>query len=234
MDASRSRDLDGGLIMMEDSVSPTSSRASTPAPEALLAYELEPDMDMVTELSDRFEHHTLASCLPETDDALTPCSSLHIEPPSKRLARSSRSRSSSLLVWQQRQALTRRQCTQAHLSQISALVKELSPKNANGPCYSSTYHPSSSTCSTPLSPTSNPSSPGAAFDSSNPSSSGSEDCCEIEIDTFGSASARPHMTKVGKAQWRRATSVEALERKQKLVLKKVRMRKSLVRLKANV
>ncbi|KAI4199003.1 MAG: hypothetical protein LQ350_004919 [Teloschistes chrysophthalmus] len=220
MDASRSRDLDGNF-MMEDNISPTSSRTSTPAPEALFSYEFAPSMDMVTELSSRFEHQTLASCGPDTDPLSPP--SLNIEPP-KRHARSSRSRSSSLLVWQQRQTLARRQCTQAHLSQISALVKEMSPDST---------HPSF-TCSGPLSPTSNPSSPGGAFDS-NPSSSGSEDCCEIELDTFdcGSAAERPHMTRVGKA-WRRATSVEALERKQKLVLKKVRMRKSLIRIKADV
>ncbi|KAL8639728.1 MAG: hypothetical protein Q9228_003263 [Teloschistes exilis] len=217
MDASRSRDLDGNFIL-EDSISPTTSRMSTPAPEALFTYELAPSMDMVTELSSRFEHQTLASC--EHDfDALSPSSSLDIEPPRRR-ARSSRSRSSSLLVWQQRQTLARRQCTQAHLSQISALVKEMSPNST---------HPSF-TCSGPLSPTSNPSSPGA-FDS-NPSSPGSEDC-ELEVDTFGGPVERPHMMKVGKS-WRRATSVEALEGKQKLVLKKVRMRKSLVRIKANV
>ncbi|KAL8695099.1 MAG: hypothetical protein Q9218_000377 [Villophora microphyllina] len=224
-DASRPHDLDEGFIM-DDDVSPTSSRTSTPAPEGTTLYDLPPDMDLVTDLSSRFKYQSLESRRHDSTstyaEALT-SSSFDLEPPPPR-PRSSRRRSSSLLVWQQRQALARRQCNPAHLSQISALVEELS-HNSNA-CYSSA-HPSSG-CQSPVSRTSDPSSP-ISFDS-NPSSSGSEDY-EIEVDTF-SPSEAPPMARVDKA-WRRGTSIEALERKQKLVLKKVRMRKSLVRLKAN-
>ncbi|KAL8719297.1 MAG: hypothetical protein Q9225_003680 [Loekoesia sp. 1 TL-2023] len=209
------------LCIMDDDISPTSSRATTPAPDETTMHELHFMTDTVTELSNRFQQQRLGSCtqqLIEIDPATLSPPALDIEPPTLSL-RASRRRSSSLAVWQQQQSMARRQCTPAHLSQISRLVEELS-ENVN-PCYNAT-HPSSR-CGNIVSPTSNPSS----FNSfeSTPSSSGSEDC-GLDNDCL---SRRVLANKVSK-QSRRGATVDALERKQKLVLKKVRMRKSQVKL----
>lgn len=208
---------------MDDDISPTSSRTTTPAPEEMNLYDLPPNLDIVTELSNRFQQQSLSARkqqLRPMDPAVLLPPTLDIESPSLPL-RSSRRRSSSLLVSQQRQSMARRQCTPAHLSHISKLVEELA-QDVN-PCYNAT-HPSSSVYRAPLSPTSNPSS----FNSfeSTPTSSGSEDC-GLDIDGL---SRSGHVDRVDKESRRRRTTIEGLERKQKLVLKKVRLRKSLVRL----
>lgn len=116
--------------------------------------------------------------------------------------------------------MTRRQCTPAYLAQITKLVEELS-QDIN-PCYNAT-HPSSSDYAAPLSPTSNPSS-CSSFEST-PSSSGSEDSGFGTVRTSSRALAH----KVDK-EARRRERIEGLERRQKLVLKKVRLRRSSVRL----
>ena len=213
------------MAIMDDDISPTSSRTTTPAPDEEKIPKLQLNMDTVTELSDRFRHHRLESCTEpfiEIDPAALSPPIYDIEPPTLPL-RASRRRSSSLLVWQQRQSMTRRQCTPAHLSQISKLVDELS-QDIN-PCYNAT-HPSSDHRG-PVSPTSNPSS----FDSSEstPSSSGSEDCGLDNESLSRRVLANKMSSRVNKES-RRGATVDVLERKQKLVLKKVRMRKSLVRL----
>ncbi|KAL8839382.1 MAG: hypothetical protein Q9170_001776 [Blastenia crenularia] len=205
--ASQSHDL----YIMEDDVSPTSSRATTPTQDEIDMIQSPLNMDMVTELSNRFQQHRLTSCTQEVNQIDThafPTPTIDIEPPSIPL-RASRQRSSSLLRWQQRQSMARRQCTPAHLSQISKLVEELS-QDAN-PCYNAT-HPSSDHGSL-VSPTSNPSS-CSSFEST-PSSSGSEDC-GLDIDC---AARRVLATKVSKHS-RRGAPMDPLERKQKLVMKK--------------
>ncbi|KAL8768054.1 MAG: hypothetical protein Q9209_005597 [Squamulea sp. 1 TL-2023] len=210
-------------MMMDDDISPTSSRTTTPSPEDMSIPQSPPAMDSLTELSYRLKQHTLGEREHQSthlEPLLLSPASLDVEPPTSS-ARTRRRRSSSLLIWQQRQALTRRQCTLSHLSHISALVEELS-QNVNKPDYDAT-HPSS-TYRSPVSPTSNPSS-FASFNST-PSSSGSEDCGS----GTSCAPSKIMASKVGK-EWRRGASCrEATERKKKLVMKKIRMRRSLVRL----
>ncbi|KAL8786344.1 MAG: hypothetical protein Q9213_002841 [Squamulea squamosa] len=207
----------------DDDISPTSSRTTTPSPEDMSITQSSPAIDSVTELSHRLNQHTLGEQEHQStpfEPLLLSSTSSDIEPPISSL-RTRRCRSSSLLIWQQRQAMTRRQCTLSHLSHISALVEELS-HNVNNPDYDAP-HPSS-TYRSPVSPTSNPSS-FASFDST-PSSSGSEDCGS----EASCASSRIIASKVGK-EWRRGVlREEAMERKKKLVMKKIRMRKSLVSL----
>ncbi|KAL9600808.1 MAG: hypothetical protein Q9219_002946 [cf. Caloplaca sp. 3 TL-2023] len=210
------------LCFRDEDISPTSSRATTPASEEFDMAPSPLDMDTVAELSDRFRQHRLGSCSQQMIDVDNPTSlrsAVDIAPP-KLPFRTSRRRSSSLLIWQQRQNMTRRQCKPAHLLQISRLVEELSQDTK--PCYNAT-HPSSDHRS-PVSPTSNPSSPFSDFEST-PSSSGSEDC-GLEIDCAVKGALGNKVSK----EARRGGGGDALERKQKLVLKKVRMRKSLVRL----
>ncbi|KAI4131907.1 MAG: hypothetical protein LQ338_000989 [Usnochroma carphineum] len=207
---------------MDDNISPTSSRTTTPTPDETDMYDIQQTTDTVAELSNRFKQQSLRDRrqrLPPMHPSTPLPPALNIEPPTLPL-RSSRRRSSSLLVWQQRQSMTRRQCTPAQLSQISKLVEELS-QDVN-PCYNTT-HPSSSDTQAPLSPTSNPSSFGSL--ESTPTSSGSEDCGP----EITGSSRRMDVGRIDKESRKRSTA-EVLDRKQKLVLKKVRMRKSLNRL----
>lgn len=206
---------------MDEDVSPTSSRATTPAPEAIDMSQLEFNTDTIAELSNRFRQHRLDPYAHKTDDLTLSSPVLDIEPPTLPL-RAARRRSSSLLVWQQRQSMSRRQCTPAHLSQISKLVEDLS-QDANL-CYNAN-HPSSQH-SSPVSPTSNPSSCNSL--ESTPSPSGSEDSgCDHDC-----LSRRLVANKISKES-RRGATIDALERRQqKLVLKKVRMRKSLVKMRS--
>ncbi|KAL8904782.1 MAG: hypothetical protein Q9207_003046 [Kuettlingeria erythrocarpa] len=207
---------------MDENISPTSSRSTTPAPEDMSVYHSPPHLDMVTELSHRFKQQSLGSRRqrfpPMHPAALLP-PTLDIEPPSLPLRSSRRRSSSALLVWQQRQTMTRQQCTPAHLLQISKLVEELS-QDINPSC-NATHPSSSSGYRAPLSPTSNPSS-CSSFEST-PTSSGSEDSGFHGVRT----SSRRLANRVNK-EARRRERIEGLERKQKLVLKKIRLRKSLV------
>ncbi|KAL8944119.1 MAG: hypothetical protein Q9211_000710 [Gyalolechia sp. 1 TL-2023] len=204
------------LYLMDKNLSPTSLRATT---RMTGMTELWLKVDTVTELSNRFQQHRLGSYEHEIDPATLSPPALGIEPLALPL-RAARRRSSSLLVWQQRQTMSRRRCTPAHMSQASRLVEELS-LDVNPP-YSST-HPCSQ-YSGPVSPTSNPSSFNS-FDST-PSSSASGDpgCDHV------SWSKRLVANKVSKES-RRGGTVDTLEtRQQRLVLKQVRMRKSFVSL----
>ncbi|KAL8939981.1 MAG: hypothetical protein Q9216_003058 [Gyalolechia sp. 2 TL-2023] len=205
---------------MDEDISPTSSRATTPVEDKMNVTELQLNMDALTELSNRFQQHRLDPYAHEIDASTLSPPTLDIEPPTLPLRASRRRRSSSLLIWQQRQNMSRRQCTPTHVSQIAKLVDQLS--HDVNPGYNAT-HPSSH-CRSPVSPTSSPSS----FHSldSTPSSSGSEDSgCGHD-----SLSRRLVANKISKES-RRGAAVDALEKRQpKLVLKKVRMRKSLVRL----
>ncbi|KAL8817916.1 MAG: hypothetical protein Q9223_003339 [Gallowayella weberi] len=207
---------------MDDDISPTSSRTTTPAPEETNMHQPPFSIDPVTELSYRLEQHTLQArrqqqLTPFEPPTLSPPSS-ETEPPSSLHARCRHS--PSLLVRQQRQAITRRQYTTTHhLSHISALVEDMSHDNAN---------PSSS-CEddrSPISPTS--STPASLFFQnfdSTPSSSGSEDCCP-DPDGDCAPSNRILAGKIEK-EWRRgAVATHSLAREQKLVLRKIRMRKS--------
>lgn len=220
----------GYYAVMDDDISPTSSRTTTPTPEEANIYQPSSSMDSVAELSYRLEQHTLGAReqRPNVFEYSSPLSppSLEIEPPTTSSSlRTRRRRSSSLLIWQQRQAMTRRQCTTpAHLAHISALVEDVSP-DVNNPYYDAS-HPSSTYHQSPVSPTSNPTS-FACFDST-PSSSGSEDCGS---ETSSCSSGRVLASKIGK-EWRRGGSSEAMERKQKWVLKKIKMRRSLLRMRA--
>ncbi|KAL8735046.1 MAG: hypothetical protein Q9181_002984 [Wetmoreana brouardii] len=217
-------------IITEDDVSPATSRATTPAPDEPSLYQFSTTMDVVTELSNRFTQYTLTACGQQlaTFEPTTLYPPPSNDPASSTLpAPSSRRRRPSILS-HQRQSMKRRQCVNpAHLSHISALVEEVS-QDVNLPY--KTARPSARYPS-PVSPTSNPCSP-TSFEST-PSSSGSEDCTidldhGIDLDPLKGLE-RLHATKIGKA-WRRGSFTDPLERKQKLVLKKVRMRKSLVRL----
>lgn len=186
-------------------------------------YQSPSTMDSVAELSSRLQQHTLEAHRHHLATREAPAFSPPVsdsEPPTSTL-RTRRRRSSSLLICQQRQAMTRRQCTPAHLSHIAALVEEMS-QHSNGPDFDAA-HPSS-TYRAPVSPTSNP----CSFTSldSTPSSSGSEDCGSENA----CISSRIFASKVGKG-WRKESPTHALGREQKLVLKKIRMRKSLGRLK---
>ncbi|KAL9007022.1 MAG: hypothetical protein Q9188_000226 [Gyalolechia gomerana] len=205
---------------MDEDISPTASRATTPSPDELNMTERQWNMDTITELSNRFQQHRLGSYAHEIDPAALSPLALDIEPPTLPL-RASRRRSSSLPIRQQRRNMSRRQCTPTHLSQISRLVEELS-QDVN-PCYNAT-HPSSQYRSS-VSPTSNPPSFNS-LESTSSSSSGSEDSgCDHD-----SLSRRLVANKVSKES-RRGATVDASERRQqKLVPKKVRIRKSLVRL----
>ncbi|KAI4188675.1 MAG: hypothetical protein L6R41_001996 [Letrouitia leprolyta] len=204
---------------MDEDISPTCSRATTPVSDEMDKAQLPLSTDTIVELSNRFQQHRLDPYAPETDGSTLSPPALDIEPPTLPL-RAARRRSPSLLVWQQRQSMSRRQRTPAHLSQISRVVEGLS-RDVN-PCYNAT-HPSSQQRS-PVSPTSNPSS----FSSleSTPSLSGSEDSgCDHDF-----SSRRLIANKISK-ETRRGATVDALERRQqKLVLKKVRMRKSLMKI----
>ncbi|KAL8764098.1 MAG: hypothetical protein Q9184_000240 [Pyrenodesmia sp. 2 TL-2023] len=208
--------------LMDDNISPTSSRTTTPAPEEMDLNGLPPPVGLVIELSYRFKQQSLGARRqqrrPVNPTALLP-PTLDIEPPSLPLGSSRPRSSSSLPIWQQRRTMTRRQCTPAYLAQISKLVEELS-QDVN-PCYNTT-RPFSSEYRTPLSPTSIVSS-RSSFEST-PSSSGSEDSSFSTVPT----SSRVLAHKVDK-EARRRERVEALERRQKLVLKKVRLRRSSVR-----
>ncbi|KAL9626410.1 MAG: hypothetical protein Q9204_007327 [Flavoplaca sp. TL-2023a] len=218
--ASQPHRVDGGYDAgMDDDISPTSSPTTTPFPEEANTYPPSSStMDSVMDLSYRLEQHTLEAHTQRMNALVAPDLSplsLDIEPPALSSLRTRRPRSSSLLILQQRQATTRRQrITPAHLSHISALVQETSRD---------TSHPSS-ICRTPVSPTSSPSSL-ASFDST-PSSSGSEDCGSETSPRIPSRILAGKVTK----EWRRSTSSDALERKQKLVLRKIRMRRSLTRM----
>ena len=218
--ASQPHPVDGGYsAVMDDDISPTSSPTTTPFPEEANTYPpSSSSMDSVMDLSYRLEQHTLEAHRQRMNALVAPDLSplsLEIEPPALSSLRTRLPPSSSLVVLQQRQATMRRQrITPAHLSHISALVQETSHD---------TSHPSS-ICRTPVSPTSSPSS-FASCDST-PSSSGSEDCGS---ETSPRIPSRILASKVTK-EWRRSTSSEALERKQKLVLRKIRMRRSLVRM----
>ncbi|KAL8703489.1 MAG: hypothetical protein Q9201_003332 [Fulgogasparrea decipioides] len=223
-DASMPHRLDENIII-DDDVSPTTSRATTPAPEEQSLFQFQPTMDMVAELSTRFTQQTLGACGQQlaTFEPATLCPPPSTDPATSTLAAPlSRRRNPSLLLSHHRQSMKRRQCVNpAHLSHISALVEEM-PQDVDlqyNAAHPSTQYPS------PVSPTSNPYSP-TSFEST-PSSSGSEDC-GIDLDSLKGLE-RLHATKIGKA-WRRGSFTDPLERKQKLVLKKVRMRKSLVRL----
>lgn len=219
----------GYYAVMDDDISPTSSRTTTPTPEEATVYHSSSSMDSVAELSYRLEQHTLGARgqrlnILESPSPLLP-PSLEFEPPISSSLRTQRRRSSTLRIWQQRQAMTRRQCiTPAHLSHIPALVEDVSPY-VNNPYYDAS-HPSSTYHRSPGSPTSNPCS-STSFDPT-PSSSGSEDCGS---ETSSCTSSRILASRVGK-EWRRGGSSEAMERKQKLVLKKIRMRRSLMRIRA--
>ncbi|KAL8676252.1 MAG: hypothetical protein Q9186_007213 [Xanthomendoza sp. 1 TL-2023] len=239
--------MDENYYLMDDNISPTSSRTSTPILEETNMHQSPLSMDSVTELSYRLEQHTLearrqqqqASTSFEPPPTLSPPSWDEIDPPpTSSSLRTRRRRSSSLLVWQQRQTMTRRQCTTAHLSHISALVEEMSHNddtNNNNP-YFDLAHPSSGGDRSPISPTSNP---GLSFTNfySTPSSSssGSEDCSPENSDWAPSSRIQLASNKVGK-EWRRgAATMNGLGREhQKLVWKKIRMRKSLGRLKTGV
>ncbi|KAL9034547.1 MAG: hypothetical protein Q9180_005343 [Flavoplaca navasiana] len=218
--ASQPHQVDGGYYAaLDDDISPTSSPTMTPFPEeANTSPPLSSSMDSVMDLSYRLEQHTLEAHRQRMNALVAPDLSplsLDIEPPALSSLRTRRPHSASLAVLQQRQATTRRQCiTPARLSHISALVEETSHD---------TSHPSS-ICRTPVSPTSSPSS-FTSFDST-PSSSGSEDCGSEMSPRIPSRILASKVTK----EWRRSTSSEALERKQKLVMRKIRMRRSLMRM----
>lgn len=219
--ASQSHDF---YAVMDEDISPTSSCTTTPTPEEARGRQSSSSMDSVADLSNRLEQHTLGARQQRLDALEPPALSplfLEMEPQISSSLGRRRRRSSSLLIRQQRQALTRRQCIPAHPSHIAALVEDVS-KDINNP-YHEAPHPSSTYHPTPVSPTSNPSS-FASFDST-PCSSGSEDC--------GSESSSCMSSRMlASKEWRRAGSSEATERKQKLVLKKIRMRRSLMRMEA--
>ena len=205
---------------MDDDISPTSSRAASPTLEDV---SMDSVIDPVTELSLHFDQQTLQACdqKPAVLDARTLLPpAIIVEPPSLPL-KLSRRRSSSLLILQQRQAMSRRQCNPAHLSRISALVEDLACERQTS---YDTAHPSSHDQS-PVSPTSTPSSDSSL--ESTPTSSGAEDASFYPTPRI----KRPLAHRVSK-DLGPATSSEALERKQKLILKKVRMRKSSIKLKS--
>ncbi|KAI4277943.1 MAG: hypothetical protein LQ337_001373 [Flavoplaca oasis] len=218
--ASQPHRVDGSYYaVMDDDISPTSSPTTTPFPEeANISPPSSSSMDSVMDLSYRLEQHTLEAHRQRMNALVAPDlspSSLDIEPPILSSLHTRPRRSSSLLVLQQQQATTRRQCiTPARQSHISALVEETSHD---------TSHPSS-ICRTPVSPTPSPSS--FTSPDSTPSSSGSEDCGS---ETSPRIPSRILASKVTK-EWRRSTSSESLEMKQKLVLRNIRMRRSLMRM----
>ncbi|KAL8957995.1 MAG: hypothetical protein Q9193_004861 [Seirophora villosa] len=232
--ASLPHDLDDTAILLDEDISPTSSRAGTPSPVEMNVNDaLPPNPDMITELSSRFKQQSLGARTQqqlgpmEPADLLPP--TLAIESPLLPLRSSSRRRSSSLLVWQQRQSMTRRQCSPAYLAQISKLAGELTSSRDLNLCYNATHPSSADHDRPPLSPTSNPSSccSSSSFGST-PTSSGSEDA---GFGVLGRPSRRVLPSKVDKCS-RRKSKVEALERKQALVLKNVRVRRSSNRLRA--
>ncbi|KAL8713378.1 MAG: hypothetical protein Q9220_002577, partial [cf. Caloplaca sp. 1 TL-2023] len=207
---------------MDDGVSPTSSRMTTPPPDEMYTSDTRSDSNMITELSVRLEQYNLGAStqpLGTFSEAALPATFSDIEPPTLPL-RKLRPQASSLNVWQQRQILTRRRCHPAHLSHIKTLAESIEQDTT--PCYN-VAHPSSNHQG-PLSPTSDPSSLNSP--ESTPSSSGSEDCSfeSHHISKYALAN------RIGK-EWRRETSLDAVERRQKLVMKKIRMRKSLARMK---
>ncbi|KAL8808226.1 MAG: hypothetical protein Q9182_000290 [Xanthomendoza sp. 2 TL-2023] len=232
--ASQAHALDEKFYIMDDDdddISPTSSRTTTPAPEETNMLQSPFSIDPVAELSYRLQQHTLQArsrqqqqqqqqqqLTPFEPPTLSPSSSEPNPPPTSSLGTRRRKHTPSLLIWQQRQAMTRRQCTPAHLSHISALVQQMSHDPQNP--YFDLAAPRSSSSSGGLSPTST-STLASSLDST-PSSSGSEDCCP---DNGEWAPSRILAGKIEK-EWRRgAAGMGGLNRGQKLVLRKIRMRK---------
>lgn len=75
------------LYIMDEDVSPTSSRATTPAPEAIDMSQLEFNTDTIAELSNRFRQHRLDPYAHKTDDLTLSSPVLDIEPPTHLILR---------------------------------------------------------------------------------------------------------------------------------------------------
>ena len=147
-------------LQMEDSVSPNSSRESSPGYDnGYNSSRRYSSSNSITELSRHFNQHSLAPRRPATV----------LEEPSPRRRDPNpylqSSNSFSNRVCRQRQSVNRLQCSSAHLSRISALVEDMvqtgQPYNTYGPTHSSSMLHDSTSPS--LSPDEHPSSSSESY-----------------------------------------------------------------------
>ncbi len=205
---------------MDSSVSPTSSRGTSPSFDdgytrrSTASYSIE-------ELSQRFDRHNLDHQRPDLYPDAVLSQARNVDP-STRAQRNQNSTNNASHLWQQRQALSRRQCTPNHSWQPSTIHEG---RLSNDRSSYDTSHPSSLTIGTSSQMQwrdgmSHPTSPFTPLPSSPPYSEDSEsDPAQVL--------RAQHTYKLGK-ELRHIPSRDALP-KQRVVMKKIRRRKSSLR-----